>query len=379
MKKIVICYSIPATFIFATEIIASLKKEGYQVILISSHKQELINVANSLNVDYCYINITRDFNIIRDITVIIKMIFVFRKIKPFIVIGATPKAALLSMIASKISGVKHRVYHVFGLPFETAYGFKRSILLLSEKATSFCASSIIPISSSLKKVYEAKFKFIKNKIHSIGLLSIAGVDLEKFDVSRFVDFKDQIKKDLGIPNNYFIIGYVARLTVDKGVGDFIALWNELKKKYDKIAVVIIGERDTRDAFNQDLLNVFLEDQNVFNIKKTNEVEKYMSIMNVFVLPSFREGFGNVNIEASSMKVPVVSYDVTGCKDSVKDGFSGFLVEKNDINALVEKVSNFIDSPFYGEKIGSQGRLYAEKYFNRSKVSLDFVNFLNTLK
>ena len=105
----------------------------------------------------------------------------------------------------------------------------------------------------------------------------------------------------------------------------------------------------------------------------------MAIMNVFVLPSFREGFGNVNIEASAMKVPVVSYNVTGCKDSVKDGFSGFLVKKNDINALVEKVSYFIDSPLEAEKIGSQGRLYAEKYFNRSKVSFGFVNFLNTLK
>jgi predicted glycosyltransferase len=151
MKKIVICYTIPITFIFATEIIARLKKEGYQVILISSHKQELINVANSLNVDYYYIKITRDFNVIRDITAIIKMIFVFKKLKPFIVIGATPKAALLSMIASKISGIKHRIYHVFGLPFETAYGLKRSILLLSEKTTSLCARSIIPISSSLKK------------------------------------------------------------------------------------------------------------------------------------------------------------------------------------------------------------------------------------
>jgi glycosyltransferase involved in cell wall biosynthesis len=379
MKKIVICYSIPTTFSFATETIASLKKEGYQVILISSHEQELINVAKSLNVDWFHLKISRDFTVIQDVITLIKMVLVFRKFKPLIVIGATPKAALLSMIASKISGVKHRIYHIFGLPFETANGLKRNVLLLVEKITSYCASSIIPISYSLKKEYEAKFRFFNYKIHSIGLLSIAGVDLEKFDVSRFVDRKDQIKKDLGIPNNYFVIGFVARLTIDKGVGDFIALWNELKKKYDKIAVVIIGERDSRDAFNQDLLNVFLEDQNVFNIKKTNEVEKYMSIMDVFVLPSFREGFGNVNIEASSMKVPVVSYNVTGCKDSVKDGFSGFLVKKNDIDALVEKVSYFLDSPLYGEKIGSQGRLYAEKHFSSDKVAAGFVNYLNSLK
>jgi glycosyltransferase involved in cell wall biosynthesis len=379
MKKIVICYTIPATFIFATDIITILKDEGNHVILMSSCEEELTKVSKSLNVDFISIDITRKVSIYKDLATLVKMSNLLRKLKPDIVIGATPKSALISMIASKFAGVNHRVYHILGLPYETATGIKKIILISIEKITSFCANSIIPISTSLRIEYETKFKFIKNKIHTTGSLSIAGVDLDKFDSGRFVDTKNQIKKDLGIPTNYFIIGFVARLTVDKGVGDFIDLWDRLKKIYDNIAVMIIGERDSRDAYNQDLLNIFFEDPNVFHIRHTNEVEKYMSIMNVFVLPSFREGFGNVNIEASAMKVPVVSYNVTGCKDSVKDGFSGFLVKKNDINALVEKVSYFIDSPLEAEKIGSQGRMYAEKYFNRSKIALGFVNFLNTLK
>jgi len=379
MQKIVFCYTTPATFIFATDIITILKEEGNHVILMSSCQEELIKVAQSLNVDFISIDFTREISIYKDLATLIKMSNVLRKLKPDIVIGATPKSALISMIASKFAGVNHRIYHILGLPYETATGIKKIILTFIEKITSFCASRIIPISTSVRIEYETKFKFIKNKIQTTGSLSIAGVDLERFDSSRFLYIKDQIKKDLGIPNNYFIIGFVARLTVDKGVGDFIVLWDRLKKKYDNIAVMIIGERDSRDAYNQDLLNVFFQDPKVFHIKQTNEVEKYMAIMNVFVLPSFREGFGNVNIEASAMKVPVVSYNVTGCKDSVKDGFSGFLVKKNDINALVEKVSYFIDSPLEAEKIGSQGRLYAEKYFNRSKVSFGFVNFLNTLK
>ncbi len=379
MKKIIFCYTVPSTFIFTTDIITILKDKGYKVILMSSNEQELMEVAKSLNVDFVFFDFTREFSIYRDLATLIKMINLLRKLKPEIVIGATPKSALISMMASKFVGVNHRIYHILGLPYETATGIKKTILLLVEKLTSFCATRIVPISSSVSKEYEIKFKFTKNIFHNIGLLSIAGVDLKKFDNNRFVFIKDQIKKDIGIQNNYFIIGFVGRLTVDKGVGDFIALWNGIKKKYDKVAVMIIGDTDSRDGFDQNLLNVFFEDQNVFHFAKTNEVEKYMSIMDVFVLPSYREGFGNVIIEASSMKVPVVSYNVTGCKDSVKDGFSGILVEKNNINSLISAVSYFIDYPSEKEKFGDQGRSYVEKYFSRYNIALNFVKFINNLK
>ena len=123
---------------------------------------------------------------------------------------------------------------------------KKIILISIEKITSFCASSIIPISTSLRIEYEAKFKFIKNKIQTTGSLSIAGVDLDKFDTGRFMDIKDQIKKDLGIPANYFIIGFVARLTVDKGVGDFIALWGRLKNIYDNIGIKEIKSNNNKE-------------------------------------------------------------------------------------------------------------------------------------
>lgn len=379
MKKIVISYTIPTTFIFSTEIISSLKKEGYHITIISSNEIELQEVAKKLSVDYVSVAFTREFSIYKDLVALIQMILVLYKIKPKVVLGATPKAALISMIASRILNVRYRVYHVLGLPYETATGFKKHILVWVEKLTSLCATNILPVSTSLSSVYLSKFHFLKEKMNAIASLTIAGVDIEKFDKNRFSLYNDQIKKEIGIPNGFFVIGFVARLSVDKGIGDFIAFWEQMKLKYDNLVVLMVGDQDERDGFDIKRLNDFFEDENVFHINHTNEVEKYMSVMDVFVLPSYREGFGNVNIEASSMKLPVISYNVTGCKDSVKDGFSGFLVEKNDIEALVLKVSYFIDSPLGIEKFGNQGRKYVEENFTRQKVAHDIVKYLNSLE
>ena len=334
MSKILFCYTVPETFHFTLESILLLKDRGHEITLISSEELKLKKVANELNVKYKFLNLRRDFSIISDGLNVIKLFFILRTIKPDIIIGATPKGALISMIASCLLGLKHRVYHIFGLPYETASGLKKIVLTFVEKLTSHCATDIIPISNSVKDVYNIKFPKIKSKMRDIGQLTVGGVDTIKFDSDRFTTKIESIKKNLGIPNANLVIGFVGRLTNDKGIGDFIAMWEIIKNKRENITALVVGSSDARDNFDKKKLQEFFNESRVFYIDFNDEIEKYMAIMDVFVLPSFREGFGNVNVEASSMKIPVVSYNVTGCKDSVKEGYSGFLVEKKNITSLI---------------------------------------------
>jgi glycosyltransferase involved in cell wall biosynthesis len=215
-------------------------------------------------------------------------------------------------------------------------------------------------------------------MRDIGQLTVGGVDTIKFDSDRFTTKIESLKKNLGIPNANLVIGFVGRLTNDKGIGDFIAMWEIIKNKRENITALVVGSSDARDNFDKKKLQEFFNESRVFYIDFNDEIEKYMAIMDVFVLPSFREGFGNVNVEASSMKIPVVSYNVTGCKDSVKEGYSGFLVEKKNITSLITEVSHFLDSFQKRVKFGTQGRKYVQKHFTRKIVADQFEVFCATL-
>lgn len=376
MSKILFCYTIPDTFHFSIETILMLKEKGYEVTLMSSNKEKLKQVAGELNVNFEFLDLSRDFSIGKDLINVAKLFFILRRIKPNIIVGATPKAALISMIASFFARVNYRVYHIFGLPFETAVGLKRTILILVEKITCLFASDVLPISRSVKEIYIDNFPMVQSKIHDVALLTVGGVDILKFEKDKFLAHHQSIKKTIGIPKEKLVVGFVARLTNDKGFGDFIAMWKILKLNREDVVALIIGSPDTRDGFDEKKLQSFFCDTEVYHLDFTKEVEKYMSIMDVFVLPSFREGFGNVNAEASSMKIPVVSYDVTGCKDSVKNGVSGILVEKNDVGALARAVTSFLDSQQERVKFGEQGRKLIETHFTRKKVAENFCEFLD---
>lgn len=379
MTKIVFCYTIPLTFCFSLKTISVLRDNGFEVTLISSQESELKDVATALHVKYKHLDLSRNFGIIQDIVSVVKLVSILRILKPDIVIGATPKAAIISMIASRFVGVKHRIYHIFGLPYETASGIKRKILTSIEIATSRFASDIIPISHSLHEVYKNKFPFLENKIRNIGSLTVGGVDISKFDRDRFNSEIGSIKSKLGIPKNCLVLGFIGRLTTDKGVGDFIEMWNGLKNKREYIIALIVGSADTRDSYDAKKLHNFLSQDRVYHIEWTTEVEKYFSLIDIFVMPSYREGFGNVNAEASSMGIPVVSYNVTGCKDSVQNGYSGILVEKGDIDSLVSEVISLIDSKEKRQTLGSQGRIFVEENFRDEIVANNFCKYCKTVE
>jgi glycosyltransferase involved in cell wall biosynthesis len=378
MKKIVFCYSIPDTFRFSTEIIEGLKHEGYDILLVSSNIDKLKEVADDLGVSYYSVNFYRKISFLSDLKSILQLTRYFRKYRPDIVIGGTPKASLISMISSKCARVPNRVYHVLGLPYETKKGLKRYIFKFIEFVTSVCATRIIPVSQSVSNEYLRNIRIKSSKINLFAPLTIAGVDLNRFNKERFADQREVIRNENGIPSESLVLGFVGRLSVEKGITDLIEMWSNLKEKYPFVFFLVVGEKEHRQPIDEVLFNNFISDNRVIHIPFTKEVERFMSIMDVFVFPSWREGFGNVNIEASSMGIPIVSYRVTGCIDSISDGISGILVEKSRIDKLEESVKYFLDSEENRNKFGSQGRSYVINNFSREKVALDFLMFCRSL-
>lgn len=373
MKTIILCCTIPGTFSFSYKIIEHLKISGYKVILMSSDENRLQQIATHLDVDYRHIPFYRGMNPIKDICAIRVLRKTLKVLKPDIVVGATPKAGMVSMIGAKLASVKNRVYHVYGLPYETAKGIKKNVLKLIEKITATNATSIIPIGTSVKQEL-INNKLVKaTKIHQMGLLTVGGVDIARFNPEKLQEQRKKIREELGVDNDDIIIGYVARLTYDKGFLDLIDLWQKLKDN-KRIHLLIVGEKDSRVPLSQNIMDRFFAENRIHYAGYQKEVEKMFAAMDIFLFPSYREGFGNVSLEASAMKIPVVSYDVTGCRDAVEDGISGYTVPFQDYDAVLNRITTLIENKNLRLKIGEQGR---ERIINSFTLDIVARNLLDS--
>jgi len=375
MKTIVFCYTVTETFNFSLKTIKNLKDLGYEVILISSEKDNLTRIAGSLGVQSRYLEISRSISVLADLKSVIRLIRILRNCKPDIVIGATPKGALISMIASYFVAVKCRIYHVFGLPYETAHGLLRVILKSVEWITSLFATEIIPISNSIYHEYLSNVQGVKNKTSYFYPLTVGGVDIERFNPIYFQESKIALRKELCISKSNIVIGFAGRFTIDKGIYDYIDVIESLSNQYDHITALVVGSIDTRDCPDNKQLEEFFSKKNVIHIEWTTKIEEYFSVMDIFVLPSYREGFGNVNVEASAMEVPVISYNVTGCKDSVSENVSGLLVKSRDTIRLAESIAILIKDPHLRTQLGKKGRLFVAEKFSDKIVAQNFIRHI----
>ena len=369
--KVCICYTVPITLQFAIPTIIKLKEKGVDIVLISSNRDELAKIAARLNVQHYAVEFYRGYNIIADFKAILKLFNLFRTTHPDMVIGATPKAGLLSMIASMFAGVKRRIYHIFGFPFETATGLIKALLVSVERITAMCSTNVLPISQSIADVCIANRLTRSRKLCRDYSLTIGGVDMDRFNPSNINE--EEIRQKYQLHPNDIVIGFVGRITRDKGIYDFIQVVKEINNP--RVKYLIIGDNDSREPVEDDLMNFIDHHHNIIHINYTDKIEEYYRLMNILLIPSYREGFGNANVEAQAMNIPVVCYNVTGCKDSVNDGMTGFLLPFNDVPGLVKTVEFLIENQELRFNMGKEARQYVLDNFTTDKVAENNLEFI----
>jgi glycosyltransferase involved in cell wall biosynthesis len=283
-----------------------------------------------------------------------------------IVVGHTPKGALLAMIASSIMRVKNRIYFRHGLLYETSQGFKRSVLILVERFTSFCSTKIVCVSPSLSK------KSILDKLNDpkkqmvIGKGTCGGIDsLNKFNPENVnIALVNSIRTKLNISKEDFVVGFCGRIVKDKGIVELVEAFNYLKaaNKNRQFKLLLVGDFEERDPLPIVIVNQIKDDSSIIVSGFIYEdIQCYYDLMNVYVLPSYREGFGMSVLEASSMCKPVLTTKVTGCVDSIIEGETGFFVENNSVS-IYQKLSYLMELNDLDE-IGKRGRNFVVQNFD----------------
>ncbi|AYC33289.1 glycosyltransferase family 1 protein [Pseudomonas cavernae] len=315
----------------------AIKESGADLTVVSSAEDDLSADAYDLDeMSFVEVNISRSISPLSDLKALYALVKLFNERRFDIVHSTTPKAGLLCAIAGKMSGVSVRLHTFTGQPWVTMSGVKKHILKWCDKVIGRLNTRCYTDSFSQKQFLVDNGIVKDSRIFVLGEGSLAGIDLQRFNPKRYSEEdRSSLKKDLGIPETSFLILFVGRITRDKGVRELAQAFNQVIAQGVDAHLVFVGpfEVDGRQCFD----SVIDENaqQRVRLVGFSREPEKYMSIADVLCLPSYREGFGTVVIEAAAMGVPTIGTDIYGLSDAVVNGETGILVPVRDYQALAQ--------------------------------------------
>ena len=306
----------------------------HEVIGVSSPGKELRNVKINECIRVIPLEMTRKITPYKDILSLIGMMKILKKEKPDIVHSNTPKAGIISMVASMICCVPKRIHSVGGLPLMESFGLKKKILLFIEWLTYKCANKVYVNSIGLKKYILKNISISPKKISVIGYGGTNGVDTKFFNTNDKINISAlNFKKKFNL-NGKFIFIFIGRIVKDKGIEELLRAFVKLNKKLPNIRLIILGrEEKDLDPIADKAKEILLSNKKIIYLGYKNDVRNFLAASNCLVLPSYREGFPNVVLQAGSMKIPSIVTDINGCNEIIKDKINGLIVKPKSINSL----------------------------------------------
>lgn len=343
-----------------------LGDNGQRIWVVSS-SEENVDFSGRNNINYRQFDIKRRISPFADIKAIASLALFMRREDFDIVVGHTPKGAMIAMIAARIAGVRTRIYYRHGLIYTTATGFKRWLFKTVEQFTSLFATHIVNVSPSLSDLAINDHLNPERKQTVLGRGTCGGIDAKNlFDPSLVsTEDKDNEKALLGISKKDFVIGFCGRICKEKGIRELIDGFNIFKNRHPGSKLLLVGPFDTRDILPDKYKVELICNPDIIT---TGGVEKarlplLYSLMDVFVFPSYREGFGMSVIEASAMKVPVLVSRSHGCVDSFVEHKTGEHVEIS-AEGIFHGLENMKD-PGLRHLMGEHGRNFVVENFDHS--------------
>ncbi|WP_375423648.1 glycosyltransferase family 4 protein [uncultured Friedmanniella sp.] len=351
---------------------AHLVERGWDVHVVSSPGRRLAELGGEPGVTVHALAMERDPSPLRDLVSLLRWVGLLWRLRPDTVYVGTPKAGLLGTLAAVLVGVAHRVYILRGLRFETTQGLTRQLLVILERLTAAGAHVVVAVSPSLRDRALESGIGTDEKVRVLGRGSSNGVDTTHFDRGRVSEEqRRRLAADLGLDPDRPVVGFVGRLGADKGLHDLAAAHHQLEDDGVPHQLLVVGPVEDGGA----ALRAFGDRPDALvRTGAVPDTAPYYALMDVLVLPTRREGFPNVVLEASASSVPVITTDATGAVDSVVDGQTGQIVPVGDPAALADAVATLLADPAAGRRMGRQGRELVLASFERTRF-WDYVDEL----
>lgn len=358
MKKICYIVTVPITIrAFFVSQLKYLAEYGLEVHVICSSDDELQELLGE-RVKYIPLDMPRGINIIGTLKAIVGLIKVIKKKKYDLVQYSTPNAAFNAAIASKLCGVKVRNYHLMGLRYEGECGIKRKILKIMEKIACKLSTHIECVSDSNMQIALTDKLFPPEKVVVVWNGSTGGVDTSRFDYLKRAKWREEVRKTLGYEEDDFVYGFVGRITRDKGINDLLSAYNMLNVN-DKL--LFVGKMEGEETLDGELLNCARNNDNIQFHPEVRDIERFYAALDVLILPSHREGFGNVVIEAGAVGVPAIVSEIAGPVDTIEKDKTAYTYEVRNVYELAEMMRKIRMSDY--RKMGENAAIFVTSNFD----------------
>jgi glycosyltransferase involved in cell wall biosynthesis len=340
----------------------SLQKAGYLVTGISAPGPDASFLASS-GIRHIPIAISRRITPLRDLITLYQLFATMKREKFTIVHAHTPKPGLLAQLAARMAGVPIIVNTLHGFYFHPHMSpLLRRVYILLEKIAASCSDLIL--SQNKGDIETAILENIcpPEKIRHLG----NGIDIARFNP---VHTGKRTVPGVAIRENEPVVGFVGRLVVEKGVLDLLQAARLVLQEIPSAKFLIVGRTDDEksDSLTTEVAETWgVSDACIFTGWRDDLPELY-ALMDVFALPSHREGFPRTPMEASAMGVPCVVTDIRGCREVVEHGRNGLLVPLRDIRALADALIELMTDKAKARRMGEEGRRMARERFDEQLV------------
>lgn len=336
-----------------------LTDKGYEIVVVSSDALNTVAFCKRNGVRFVPVNIPRSVSPNAIVKAVISLCSLIRNENADAVFGHTPVGALCAMIAAKMCGVKNRVYYRHGLIYTTMRGLKRTIFKAEEEIVASLATSVVNVSHSLSKLAVTDRLNRAEKQYVIGHGTCGGIDAQNTFNSSLIkaDKLLFIKNKLELNDADIIFGFCGRICNDKGIPELVDAFEVFQKLHSKVKakLLFIGRFDTRDGISEEKKLQIESNKDIVisgHIDKA-EIPYYYSILDVFVFPSHREGFGMCVVEASAMGKPILDSRAHGCVDAIVEHETGEYIEIS-AEGICKGMEQMLDADLRG-KFGMNGR------------------------
>lgn len=314
------------------------------------------------------ITMTRTISITKDIIALLRLIRLFKSEHPVIVHTHTPKAGLLGMVAAWIVGVPIRLHTVGGMPLIGKTGWKKRLLLFTERLTYTLSHKVYPNSTGLAEILVHENLVSKEKLKVMGKGSSNGVNVQHFHVDAIEADKRTLRKEWGIPEDATVFLFVGRLAKEKGIEELVEAFRLIYKKNSTSCLVLIGpyEKD-HGSLNTTVKRQIEEHQGIYYLGRFDDVRPFYKLSDVFVFPSYREGFPNALMEACAMGLPCIATDINGCNEIIHSGENGILIPPKEMDLLYAAMVKLKEVESIRQDYGKRAREYVEQNFRNEYI------------
>jgi glycosyltransferase involved in cell wall biosynthesis len=345
--------------------------ETCDVTLVASGVSELDDGYFSSSIHRKDIQIPRKITPLADMVALVKLWHHLKTGNYHCVHSIMPKAGLIAMLAGTLARVPVRFHTFTGQVWVTRKGPVRWLLMFMDKLIGRLATGVLTDSFSQKDFLVANHIVKAEKVAVLGSGSVAGVDATRFSPNRAA--REVVRRDFGIGAQDFVFMFVGRLNRDKGISELLQAFAQISCDYPEVRLILVGpDEDGYEARIADL--PLAVNRKIHRIDFTPRPEMYMAASDVICLPSYREGFGSVLIEAAACGVPAVASRIYGITDAVVDRLTGILHEPGNINEIVAAMSRMIRDTQMRIQMGTAARARACECFSQDHITAAFLDF-----